>query len=58
MAYLDKDGLAQLWAIIQENLNNQQQTINNIENQVENMYSHGDTLPETGTEGQIFFLYS
>lgn len=65
MAYLDKDGLTQLWTIIQESLNIQQQVVNNLEDQVEantakidNIYSYGDTLPETGTEGQLFFLYS
>lgn len=65
MAYLDKDGLTQLWTIIQESLNTQQQAVDNLEDQVgvnttkiENMYSYGDTLPETGTEGQVFFLHS
>lgn len=65
MAYLNKIGLEQLWSIIQGNLSAQQQTISNLENQVDtntvkinNVYSYGDTLPETGTEGQLFFLYS
>lgn len=65
MAYLDKDGLTQLWTIIQESLNTQQQAVDNLEDQVgvnttkiENMYSYGDILPETGTEGQVFFLHS
>lgn len=55
MSYLDKQGLEQVWVAVQEKLSEQQEEFTR---QIEEIYSYGDTLPETGTEGQLFFLYS